>query len=201
MNSNEQPKKSDGGEGKEKKEKEEKENLEEKKALIEAALYAAGYPLELKTLCSITKIYSKRKVYELAKSLMEEYNSRNGALEIVELEDKRFVMQLKPSYVPRVRRLTVKPLLTEGPLKTLAYIAYRQPVPQAKVVIVRGQQAYEHIEKLEEMGLIKREKLGKSFVLKTTSLFADYFNLSKEPRLMKKQLEAIFSQAKEKGLA
>lgn len=181
--------------------KEDARILEEKKALIEAALYAAGYPLELKTLCSITKIYSKRKVYELAKSLMEEYNRRNSAIEIVELEDRRFVMQLKPTYVSRVRRLTVKPLLTEGPLKTLAYIAYRQPVPQAKVVIVRGQQAYEHIEKLEEMGLIKREKLGKSYVLRTTDLFADYFNLSKEPRLMKKQLEAIFSQAKEKGLA
>jgi segregation and condensation protein B len=174
--------------------KEDARILEEKKALIEAALYAAGYPLELKTLCSITKIYSKRKVYELAKSLMEEYNRRNSAIEIVELEDRRFVMQLKPTYVSRVRRLTVKPLLTEGPLKTLAYIAYRQPVPQAKVVIVRGQQAYEHIEKLEEMGLIKREKLGKSYVLRTTDLFADYFNLSKEPRLMKKQLEAIFSQ-------
>lgn len=167
---------------------------EEKKALIEAALYAAGYPLELKTLCSITKIYSKRKVYELARSLMEEYNRRNSAVEIVELEDKRFVMQLKPTYVPKVRRLTLKPLLTEGPLKTLAYIAYKQPVSQAKVIIVRGQQAYEHIEKLEEMGLIKREKLGKSYVLRTTNLFADYFNLSKEPRLMKKQLEAIFSQ-------
>ncbi len=170
------------------------EDLGKAKALIEAALYASGYPLELKTLCSITRIYSKRKVHELAKNLMEEYNKRGGALEIVELEGQRFVMQLKPAYVGRVKRLSVKPLLTEGPLKTLSYIAYRQPVAQAKVVAIRGQQAYEHIEKLEEMGLIKREKLGKSWILRTTNLFADYFNLSKDLRLMKKQLEAMFSQ-------
>ncbi|RLI04389.1 SMC-Scp complex subunit ScpB [Candidatus Bathyarchaeota archaeon] len=152
------------------------EEFEAKKALIEAALYASGYPLELKTLCSITKVYSKKKVYELAKSLAEEYRKRNSALEILELDGKRFVMQLKPVYVSRVRRLSIKPLLTEGPLKTLSYIAYRQPVPQAKVVAVRGQQAYEHIDKLVEMGLVKREKLGKSHILRTTKLFADYFN-------------------------
>ena len=85
--------------------------------LIEAALYASGYPLEPKTLCSITGITSKRLVSELARKLAEAYRLKDGALEIVELEDGRFVMQLKSRYVSKVRRLTLKPLLTEGPLK------------------------------------------------------------------------------------
>ena len=166
----------------------------EARRLIEAALYASGYPLELKTLCSITGITSKRKVAELARSLAEEYQKRRGALEIMELEDGRFVMQLKPKYVSKIRRLTLKPLLTEGPLKTLSYIAYRQPVPQAKVVAVRGPQAYQHIARLLEMGLIEREKIGKTSILRTTKVFADYFGLSRDLRLLKKQLEAMFAQ-------
>ncbi|WP_309492107.1 SMC-Scp complex subunit ScpB [Candidatus Hecatella orcuttiae] len=177
----------------------EAEELQAKKRLIEAALYVAGYPLELKTLCSVAQIYSKRKVQELARSLAEEYKARNGCLEILELEDGRFVMQLKTEYVPRVRRLSIKPLLTEGPLRTLSYIAYKQPVPQAKVIDVRGPQAYEHIHRLQEMGLIGREKFGKSHLLRTTSVFSDYFGLSKELKLMKKQLEAMFTQAEKEA--
>jgi len=174
------------------------EEFKKKKALIEAALYAAGYPLELKTLCSIVQIYSKKRVYEIVKSLIEDYVSRDCALEIVELENERFVMQLKPQYVDRVRRLSLRPLLTEGPLKTLSYIAYRQPVPLAKVIAIRGRQAYEHIKKLLDIGFISREKIGKTYILRTTETFSDYFNLSRDSRLMKKQLEMIFSQEKEK---
>jgi len=169
-------------------------NEEEAMRLIEAALYASGYPLEPKTLCSITGITSKRLVSEIARKLAEAYRLRGGALEIVELEDGRFVMQLKPEYVHKVRRLTLKPLLTEGPLKTLSYIAYRQPVPQAKVIKVRGPQAYQHIARLLEMGLIEREKLGKTSLLRTTKTFADYFNLSHDLRLMRRQLEKLFEE-------
>ena len=169
------------------------EDVAFKKDLIEAALYAPGYPLELKTLCSITHIYSQKKLYELVKSLVDEYKNRRSALEVLELEDKKFVMQLKPKYVKRIRRLSIKPLLTEGPLRTLSYIAYRQPVAQAKVSDVRGVQTYEHVRKLLEMGLITRAKFGKSYLLKTSELFASYFDLSKDRQLMKRQLETLFS--------
>ncbi|MHC1564504.1 MAG: SMC-Scp complex subunit ScpB, partial [Candidatus Hecatellaceae archaeon] len=90
-------------------------NEREARRLIEAALYASGYPLEPKTLCSITGITSKRLVSEIARGLAESYRVKGGALEIVELEDGRFVMQLKSRYVKKIRRLTLKPLLTEGP--------------------------------------------------------------------------------------
>lgn len=169
-------------------------NEREVKRLIEAALYASGYPLEPKTLCSITGLTSKRMVSEIARSLAETYRLKGGALEIVELEDGRFVMQLKPKYVRKIKRLTLKPLLTEGPLKTLSYIAYRQPVPQAKVIGVRGPQAYQHIARLLEMGLIEREKFGKTSLLRTTKIFADYFNLSHDLRLMRRQLEKLFEE-------
>ncbi|MEM3737653.1 MAG: SMC-Scp complex subunit ScpB [Candidatus Bathyarchaeia archaeon] len=170
------------------------EDLKHKVSLVEASLYVAGRPLELKTICSITGITSRKKAQMVARALAEEYRKRDSALEVLELNDERFVMQLKPEYVPRVRRLAIKPLLTEGPLRTLSYIAYRQPVPQAKVVSVRGAQAYEHISELSRMGLISKEKFGKSQLLRTTDLFADYFNLGRDLRFMRKQLEALYAQ-------
>jgi len=160
--------------------------------LIEAALYVAGRPLELKTLCYITRIGSKRKVQSIARMLMDEYRKRNTALEILELEDRRFVMQLKAEYSLKVRRLAVKPLLSVGPLKTLSYIAYRQPIAQKKVIEARGGHAYAHIRTLREMDLVELIKEGKTRVIKTTEYFADHFGLSRDPRLMKQQLRRIF---------
>ncbi|KYH40187.1 MAG: condensin subunit ScpB [Candidatus Bathyarchaeota archaeon B26-2] len=168
-------------------------------ALIEAALYVAGRPLDLKTLGSIIGIRSKRKTRRLARELMREYRKRNTALEILELEDERFVLQLKPVYSPKVRRLAVRPLLTPGPLKTLAYIAYRQPVLQKQVAEVRGSQAYSHIKHLREMGLIEYDKSSETKILKTTSYFADYFGLSHNLTKMKRQLRRIFKDVSGSG--
>ncbi|HDN62626.1 MAG TPA: hypothetical protein ENF56_01535, partial [Candidatus Bathyarchaeota archaeon] len=87
--------------------------------LIEAALYVSGRPLDLKTLGSVSGLRSKRTLTKLIKQLKESYANRESAIEIVELEDGRYVMQLKTEYTAKVRKLAVRPLLTTGPLKTL----------------------------------------------------------------------------------
>lgn len=168
------------------------EKMQHELALLEAALYVAGRPLTLKELGSILKTRSKKKVKNLAKILMEEYAKRKSALEILELKDERYVLQLKADYTPRVRRLVNRPLLSSGPLKTLSYIAYRQPVSQKKVVEVRGHHAYGHIKLLKEMGLVAGERKGRSTVLRTTEYFADYFGLSHDTATMKRELKRVF---------
>jgi segregation and condensation protein B len=163
-------------------------------ALLEAALYVAGRPLDLRTLASVIKSRSKNKVQRLTRVLMESYRLRDSALTILELEDERFVMQLKSEYTPFVRRLAIRPLLSVGPLKTLSYIAFRQPVPQTQVIDVRGQHSYNHLKQLEELDLIVRERAGRTRVLRTTEFFADYFGLSHELKTMKQQLKGIFEK-------
>jgi len=163
-------------------------------ALLEAALYVAGRPLDLRTLASVLKTRSKNKARRLAKTLVDAYKSRETALEILELEDERFVMQLKTEYTPQVRRLAFRPLLSVGPLKTLSYIAFRQPVAQTQVIDVRGHHVYEHLKQLEELDLIARERAGRSKVLRTTEFFADYFGFSHDLKTMKQQLKGIFEK-------
>jgi segregation and condensation protein B len=161
-------------------------------ALLEAALYVAGRPLDLKELCSVLNTRSKNIARRLAKTLVQGYAGRNTALEILELKDERYVLQLKAEFTPHVRKLVNRPLLSTGPLKTLSYIAYRQPISQKRVVEVRGHHAYGHIKLLKEMNLIASERSGRSTVVRTTEYFADYFSLSHDITTMKKELKHVF---------
>lgn len=168
------------------------ERLTRELALLEAGLYVAGRPLDLKTLASVTGTRSKKKLKKLAKTLVENYRNRDTALEVLELEGERFVMQLKVEYTDKVRKLATRPLLSAGPLKTLSYIAFRQPIPQIQVIDVRGHHAYGHLTQLEEMELIVREGIGRKKMIRTTEFFADFFGLSHDLRTMKRQLKSVF---------
>jgi segregation and condensation protein B len=161
--------------------------------LLEAALYASGKPLDTKTLGSFIGLRSQDEIMELVRQLAQRYREYNGSLEIIELEQDRFVLQLKPQYVPKVQRLSIKPRLTRGPLTTLAYIAYNQPVAQSKVVAVRGSHAYQHIRLLEARNLISTQELGKTKILRITDVFLDHFNLSRNRTLMRRQLRTLFN--------
>ena len=167
------------------------DKLKRELALVEAALYVAGRPLDLIELCSVLKTRSKNKAKKLVTMLAKEYASRNTALEILELKDERYVLQLKADFTPHVRKLVKRPLLSTGPLKTLAYIALRQPISQKRVIEVRGHHAYGHIKLLKEMGLIVLERKGRSSILRTTDYFADYFGLSHDISVMKRELKKI----------
>ena len=167
-----------------------------KMVLIEAALYVTGRPIDLKTLGSVVGFRSEDKTRELARLVKEKYGSDGTCLEILELSDGRFVMQLKPQYVKHVKKLASRQLLTAGPMKTLSFIAYRQPIQQSYLAKVRGNLAYSHVKQLREMGLIAEERLGRTKMLRTTPNFADYFNLSHDLPMMKKQLEKMFQSIK-----
>ena len=173
--------------------------IEQRKAhalmLLEAALYVAGRPLDINELCQVVGSRSKKRVMGYADTLIEQYKSRNCAIEVLALKDERYVLQVKAEFTPLIKKLVNRPLLSSGPLKTLSYIAYRQPISQKRVVQVRGQHAYGHVKMLKDMGLIMSERLGRSLALKTTDYFADYFGLTQDTVTLKKDLRRIFGDA------
>ncbi len=105
------------------------------------------------------------------------------------------MLQVKAEFTPLIKKLVNRPLLSSGPLKTLSYIAYRQPISQKRVIQVRGQHAYGHVKMLKDMGLIMSERLGRSLALRTTDYFADYFGLTMDTATLKKDLRKIFGNA------
>ena len=171
------------------------EKMQRRLRLLEAALYVAGRPLSINELCSVLSTRSKNKTKKYTKALMQEYSARNTALEILALKDERYVLQLKADFTPLVKKLVNRPLLSSGPLKTLSYIAYRQPISQKRVIEVRGQHAYGHVKILRDMGLVAAERAGRSMTLRTTDYFADYFGLTHDTATMKRELKRIFGEA------
>jgi len=163
-------------------------------AKLEAVLYASGRPLSTTTLCAYLRLRSEGEVSALLSRLSEAYERDGSPLEIKELPGGRVVLQLKPDYTKQVRRFSTRPLLTAGPLRTLSYVAYNQPIEQKKVAEARGSQAYRHLRMLDEMGLISRQKKGRVTVVQTTPDFADYVGLSRERSSMKRQLRRLFKK-------
>ncbi len=157
--------------------------------LCEAALYVSGRPLDLKMIGSIIGARSEDKIRGIATAVAERYRMAGSPIQVVELPDGRFVMQLKAEFGKHVRKLANRPLLTPGPLRTLSFIALKQPVTQSYVVRVRGKLAYGHVKQLKDQDLINDERIGRTKMLRTTSTFADYFNLNHDQSLMKKELK------------
>ncbi len=159
--------------------------------LCEAALYVSGRPLDLKTIGSIVGARSEDKIRSIARTVAQRYSKVESPVQVLELPDGRFVMQLRAEFAKHVRKLSNRPLLTPGPLRTLSFIALRQPIPQSYVVRVRGKLAYGHVKQLKDMDLISDERIGRTRLLRTTMTFADYFNLSHDTSVMKRELKSV----------
>lgn len=162
---------------------------EEIEARIEAALYVSGRPLSPDKLAKAAGISSERKATAIARKIAQKVNSLLKAVEVIEYPGQRFAMQLKPEFSHLARRFATKPLLSKGALRTLSYIAYFQPVRASDLVLKRSTNVYSHLKELESIGFITGERQGRTKVYRTTERFAEYFGLSNDVQIMKKQLE------------
>lgn len=160
-------------------------------ARIEAALYSAGRPLSLDELIRASGTNSKEKTHRVVNDLAKKANSTFRAIEIVQLEDGKFVLQLRPQYTPLVRKFAQHPLLPSGALKTLSYIAYEQPVTSKRLVQIRGSQVYSHIKVLEQLQFVEHENLGRLKVYRTTPKFQNYFGITDINAVKSKLVTAI----------
>lgn len=143
--------------------------------LVEAALFVAGRPLTLNELESITG--PGIDIEELVASLIADYQQR-GAIEVVCTGDD-VVMQVKAEYADAVRTIAQRDLETPV-LRTLAVIAYHQPITQSRVAEIRGNKAYGHVHELEAHKLIEAVPHGRTRMLRTTRTFVEYFGFETE---------------------
>ncbi|MCW4049613.1 MAG: SMC-Scp complex subunit ScpB [Candidatus Bathyarchaeota archaeon] len=172
-------------------------NYEKRLCRLEAALYSAGRPLSVDDMKSVAGTKSEKTVMKLVGQLTKRYIDRMGALEIMVHEDERVSLQLNEKYEAIVNQFNHKPLLKKGPLRTLSYVAFHQPVDQRQVVEDRGSHVYSHLRMMESMGLINRERSEeRSYIITTTSFFGDYFGFSQTPMKSKLQLKQIFRELK-----
>ncbi len=169
------------------------------RAILEAALYAAGRPVTVEELIKITGIKDGEKIRKVLEMLVEEFNSRDGALEIVELSQDRFSLQLRVDISPKVSSLAQGGLVSLGALKTLTFIAMKQPVTQSTVVKYRGSHAYSHVQELLGHSFITAEPYKRTKLLRTSEKFANYFGLPKDYPSLKSQLQWLLKKQGYRG--
>lgn len=146
-------------------------------AVVEAALFLATHPLTRRALAKILGDVPLAYVDRLLEDLQSVYADPARGIEL-HAEEGRALLRVKSAYVERVAHLAPQQDIPQPALRTLAVIAYNQPITQADVVRVRGNKAYEHIKELEERGLVRGEEQGRTVLLSVTDDFLRHFGLS-----------------------
>lgn len=158
------------------------------KARIETVLFVTAKAMDVKEIAEI--LGEEEENVEMALlELIGDYSTREeSALEID--DESGYILQIKEDYMDIVEKLC--PTEMKPPvLKTLTIIALKQPIRQSALVEMRGSTAYDHIAELLEKGMISKskDKNGRSYNLRTTAKFAEYFKLKGDIKALAKILD------------
>ncbi len=162
--------------------------IEELKAKVEAVLFITSRAMQPDEIAQILGLEDVEVVENALLDLMFDYSSRNGALEID--DEDGYIIQVKAEHMDIVEKLCPVEL-SPAVLKTLTVIALKEPIRQTELKEMRSS-AYEHIAELLEQGLISRskDKNGRSFNIRTTKKFQEYFKLKGDIKALVKRLDA-----------
>jgi len=145
------------------------------KSLIEAALFVSGKGASLKEIEKATGIEQK-VIKDLIEQISQEYAQRDSGL-IIGTSEHGHLIRVKPEYEEKVLPLVPEADLPKSMLKTLALIAYEQPITQSTVVKLRGNRVYHYLGRLIELGFLDAKPSGRTKMLTTTSKFNQYFKI------------------------
>lgn len=162
------------------------DDINYKKQILEAAIMAAGEPVNVERLQQLfpdSERPEKPEIRKLLDQLSQDCASRG--VQLVEVASG-FRYQAKPETAEYLQRLWDRkaPRYTRAFLETLALIAYRQPITRGEIEEVRGVAVSSNImRQLQEREWVKavghKDVPGKPAMYGTTKQFLDYFNLKK----------------------
>lgn len=153
------------------------------KNAIEAILFASGSSVPVSRIATALEL-SEKVTKKHMDALVEEYESRQGGITIIRLDDA-YQMVSVDEYAPQIR--TVMDLrrntpLSQAAMEVLAVIAYNQPVTKAFIEQVRGVDCSGVIGSLTAKDLIEEkgrlELPGRPLIYGTTENFLRCFSIS-----------------------
>ncbi len=155
---------------------------------VEAILFAAGKPLSASEIAAALERDDPRPVQRAVRTLEQTYENRQSSLEVRRVGD-RYALQLREPYVATVHSVTPVEMAPRT-VKALTLIAYHQPILQSVLVRMIGDLAYEEVQHLRGLGLVRTEPKGSTLELTTTRRFAEYFGIaSSRPEEIRRFLE------------
>ncbi len=153
--------------------------------ILEAIFFVSGRFLTIPELVSLSDL-NPAIIPGLIEKIQEKYNE-DSAIEIIE-KNGLWKMDVKPNYVYLINKLaTGNAEFSKAEQETLAIIAFKQPIKQSVIIKIRGNKAYDHIKKFNDLDLIKKKKTGHTYELNLSDDFYDYFNISSESNNLLKE--------------
>jgi segregation and condensation protein B len=165
---------------------------------VEAVLFAVGREITSERIASLCALTVK-DVDIVISALIKEYEQKDNALKIIK-KDNGWKLTVKDDFVPLVSSIVESTELERPLMETLAVIAWKYPIVQSEIIKLRGSSAYEHMKLLEEQGFVAKEKFQRTFKLKLTPKFFEYFDLpSKEAKaaFLKQVPQQVLREAEE----
>ncbi len=156
---------------------------EELKRVIEAILFAAGKKVELEQIAKLCR-RSPDEILFVLRAWKLQLDEQKSPTMLVE-DGTGWKLTVREEFIPVIKRVVTKTELPKSILETLAVVAYKAPVLQSKVVKIRTNKAYDHLNYIENLQLITREKSGRSKLIKLTPKFFEYFDI--DPSQLKKK--------------
>jgi segregation and condensation protein B len=183
---------------------------EERKAALEAIIYAADEPATIEQLATALGA-EKLAVQASLDELVASYASEDRGIEVRAVAGG-YKMYTKPQHHDVVRRFikSLRPLLrlTMPALETLAVISYKQPVTAPEIQEIRGVNTSGVLKTLLDKRLIttagRKEVIGRPILYRTSKEFLMRFGLSDLQELPSlKEFEALAREAlgSDEGLA
>jgi len=142
---------------------------------IEAILFAVGKEITVDRIASLCSLESSH-VEETLTNLQQEYAQRDHSLHLIKKENG-WKLTVRDEFVPLVSTLVSSTEVERPLMETLAIIAWKYPILQADVIKLRGPVAYEHMRELETRGYVEKERFGRSYKIRLTKKFFEYFDL------------------------
>ncbi|MBI4454049.1 SMC-Scp complex subunit ScpB, partial [Candidatus Woesearchaeota archaeon] len=158
---------------------------------IEALLFASGRKMELEEIGKLVKVRDTNILREKLLELKKHYDDKNSSIIVME-EGNAWKLTTHEQYIELVRQINPHTELSKTIVETLAVIAWKQPMLQSDVIRIRTNKAYDHISQLMEMGFVVKEKYGRTYLLKLTQKFFEYFDLRND-----ESLKSLFKDIKE----
>jgi segregation and condensation protein B len=165
--------------------------VKEDRGVIEAALYATDHPLTFSEIRGLIGTSSETYSRRLIEALIADYSKRAGPLILSETVKDTFALHLREEYMSKLEKIVPKAKISRGALKTLALVAYKQPVYQAKLAELRGGRVYEHLRQLTTLGFVESRSFGRTRVLRTSRRFAGYFGFEDDMDKIRERLEEL----------
>src|SRR3989338_982553 len=166
----------------------------ELKQRIEAILFAAGKRISLDEICRLLRTGDQEKVKTSLNELKHDYDERQSPMMVVE-EGIFWKLTVREKHLSLVKEIVPEAEMPKTVMETLSVIARKSPALQSEIIELRTNKAYDHIDELENLGFIVKEKHGRSYLLRLTQKFFDYFDLKNEEEVRKK-----FEKFKERAL-